>query len=186
MKKLLTYLVAFGLFFTVGIVDARSRIGYELQPYVGVDAAWRGLDIITPYTTVKYSFPQANLYTGIRFNDFCAMEVGGSLSVEKKAKPSCTTSDFHVGLVGFLPFHEAFEVIGGLGLSHLRHVFRTNEIKTSILKGIPRGLVGAQVWLCESVGIRTNLVFNDSKTLGRDKLRFKNKFHYSAGLQYQF
>ena len=119
----------------------------EYVPYVGADVKWNNMQFktATGKDLIQKNYPQGNLFGGVKFNEWVALELGyqsttqksktatvgvgerffgdinsppGSLSTKTKTK----ISGFNLNVVGFYPIFEEYclSLFGSVGLAQLK------------------------------------------------------------------
>ncbi len=160
MKKKLALLAAPLVLLAASAATAESR-WLGITPYLGADAEIRHMDFQKGYggNNIKHSLPQGNLYAGLRFNEYVAVEAGYEATKRKTTSstdgagvvsfglliPALTTLQyntvaqakaFHANLVGTLPICELYrlDLIGSIGIARLK----TKIVRTLVaVDGIP-------------------------------------------------
>ncbi len=144
MNKKLALLAVPAILLAASAATADNQWGFT--PYVGADAEWRHLNYQTGFgeNIFRHDYPQGNIYAGLKFNDYLAIE-GGYEATGRKSRVTTlgpgnifagnstagTTLQFsttsrikgpHANLVGFLPIWDAYrlQLIGSVGFARLQ------------------------------------------------------------------
>lgn len=130
MKKTLALLAAPAVLLAASAVMAENHWG--VTPYVGADAEWRHMNFQKGFgnNLFNHDYPQGNVYVGVQFNEYLAVE-GGYEATERKTR----TSNFRTG-----------DTIAGLLLDEPNTTFQYNS--TAQIKGLHANLIGS-LTICE-------------------------------------
>lgn len=149
MKKTLALLAAPAVLLAASAVMAENHWG--VTPYVGADAEWRHMNFQKGFgnNLFNHDYPQGNVYVGVQFNEYLAVE-GGYEATERKTRtntlrtgdttagilidtPNSTVQynstgqvkGLHANLIGLLPICESYrlKLIGLVGFARLKGNF---------------------------------------------------------------
>ncbi len=148
MKKTLALLAAPAVLLAASAVMAENHWG--VTPYVGADAEWRHMNFQNGFgnNLFNHNYPQGNVYVGVQFNEYLAVE-GGYEATERKTRTNTlrtgdltagvligpdTTVQYnstgqvkglHANLVGLLPICDLYrlKLIGLVGFARLKGNF---------------------------------------------------------------
>lgn len=159
--------------------------------YVGADAQWRNLSLKRHDTQkVKYSLPQGHVYVGYKFNDYFGVEGGSSVSKRraKETKHQVKLYSGHLGLVGFAPIKEGFDLVGGAGISHVRMSTKHPEWsrRASQTRVCPRLMGGLEMVLVDTMKVRLSTAWEKTSALKKYETKGKDSLIWMAGVQYGF
>jgi hypothetical protein len=118
---------------------------FDLHPYIGADAQLRHMEFKKNYGSnlFKQNYAQGNVYAGLKFNSYLAVELGFESTVKKHATRTLGPTDLflgtisdatvitntnfqlygpHADLVGFIPFCQEYDLaaILSVGAARLR------------------------------------------------------------------
>jgi hypothetical protein len=140
-----------------GTATASNFEWSKLKPYVGADAQERKMDFKGGFgdNIFQHTAPQGNIYAGLKFKDFVALELGYEATTTRTREATLTTGDVaagtpvpsvsspvvfkskakikgpHVDLVGFYPFYadSPFQLLGSVGVAVLKGTFERRTIQ---------------------------------------------------------
>lgn len=150
MKKKLALVAAPIVLLAASAATAENRFG--LTPYVGADAEFRHMDYHKNFggNIINHNAPQANVYAGVRLNEYFAVEAGYEATKRKTRRNAFRTGDtlagvavpilnglaggisqwsatsqikgLHANLLGFFPICESYrlKLIGMVGFARLK------------------------------------------------------------------
>jgi len=132
---------------------ATANHGWGVMPYVGADAEWRHMNFQNGFgdNLFRHDYPQGNLYAGLKFNDYVAVEAGYEATARKTRAVTLGAGSLsggavlplnvqfhstgqikgpHANLVGFLPLCDQYrlELIGMVGVARLK----ANFVRTAV------------------------------------------------------
>jgi hypothetical protein len=161
----------------------------SISPYVGADAQ---LQLVKPKIqteVVKQSqfLPAANIYGGVKFNQYFSGEVGTLLQKPKRlAGNAFKTSGFHVTAIGTYPLDTNLNLIGGAGLSRLKYTYSQPAGKTVVSKTVPRFLGGVEYTIFTNTKVRGIFTYQHTSNINVHGIQPNDSCFGSVGLNYSF
>lgn len=162
MKKTLALLAAPAVLLAASAVMAENHWG--VTPYVGADAEWRHMNFQKDFgqNLFKHDYPQGNVYVGVQFNEYLAVE-GGYEATERKTRTAANVGStvltgirlaagnsiqsnstgqvkgLHANILGFLPICEAYrlKLIGLVGFARLKGNFARTDVTINGVATLP-------------------------------------------------
>lgn len=177
---------------TVASVSAHAG---ELKPYIGLDAGivnaqYGSISGVNLDAIAEERFKVLNPYVGVELNDKLALELGYfRTSEEDKDLGTVTTSirfsGIHLDAVGSLPVNDKLDVLGTVGLAHVKAEIGASGTVTgsgSDTEIAPRVGIGARYALSDKVSARAMLRYTKTDFDGE----VDGLMQYGVGVAYHF
>src|ERR1700688_2275574 len=119
-------------------------------PYVGAEIHVRDITMKGSY---KDAFakraPAANFYIGHKLTNYVGIELGGHLTMTQKDSNKTAIRGFHGTFVVKYPLSKGsyWNLLGGLGLTHLKHTTHLSAKRIVLSRAAPRVIVGLEYQL---------------------------------------
>jgi OOP family OmpA-OmpF porin len=185
--KLLSALLAISALFVVCETSALSFP--SVNPYVGADASFQIMNPKNKTALVKQDqyLPGANVYAGVKLNQYLGAEVGGVFQKSKKLSGSTfKTGSFHISAIGRLPVASDISLLGGVGLSHLKYTYTQTTNKTTVSKTVPRLMGGVEYTIVDNLNLRGTLIYQHTSNIEVNGIHPNDSCFASFGLNYSF
>lgn len=160
----------------------------QLKKYIGGEAGFR---LMRFHSSEKELFSSrlsgANVFGGVKFSESWGVEAGYHLSKgKKKADNRHKIDGYHAMLMGYLPVLTDINLLGGLGIGHLKMSLQGKSHTLKVKKVVPRVTSGLQVGLTDSISARGMISWEDTRRLKHKELKPKQSVNLTLGFLASF
>lgn len=169
-------LVVFLLIFSAGVKAEGVYGGLELQARnMGVNSSSIG-----KFTNTNL---QPNVFAGVNLNENFGLEAGANICRFKHTGKNFHKSNaLHVGAMGYLPLSDKVKLVGGIGAARIVATYHNPQTNLKVRKAVPRGLIGLNYSILDSVDVRASLIHEKTKKLKNSFVQSKDSTSYSLGV----